>query len=562
MANSTPLLSEAEVLPRAQPKDLSRHFSAMAKLRVKSSISPFFQALIPSVTNLGAGFPLPQTFSADSLEGAIAKPNRFPLHPMSPTSFPSLEISRFAIPKYSSSIPAIIASDNRIDLATALQYQDSTGLPALANFINDFSINHQNQGKIPYLKPETLTTGGAVDAFAKCLSTFANPGDSILMEEVTYFTARDAVSPFGVGIVSMKLDEQGVDAVALNHMLDTWSEKKRGRKPHMMCTVSLGQNPTGSVTPLKRKKMIYEVCQKHDILIFEDEPFWVFQYDIPEVSTDNLLATLVPSYLQIDIDGRVLGINTFTKLIAPGCRVGWIVAQPAFVAKLKFLTDNSTSNPSGFSEAILAQLFRQWGVDGFIRWIAGLRANYLQKRNVLCEALAEGRDIMIHSHYHRHPTFEESTTQSHGTNSKRKRHSEEHSEHHHHNRKSKIRMYEFEVPAAGFLIWVQINTSSHPLSHSSRGKSKLSPSEIIQLLWKHLYGPPYNLLTIPGNIFAATPEVQEEIDAAGVGHLRLAFIGVETSDLKRVVEVFGAAMKSFWEGEGWGSGSLDADEDV
>ena len=77
-----------------------------------------------------------------------------------------------------------------------------------------------------------------MDAFSKCLSTFASPGDSILMEEVTYFTARDAVLPFGLGIVPMKLDNEGIDAVALNRMLDTWSEKERGRKPHMMYTVS------------------------------------------------------------------------------------------------------------------------------------------------------------------------------------------------------------------------------------------------------------------------------------------------------------------------------------
>ncbi|PVH89495.1 PLP-dependent transferase [Cadophora sp. DSE1049] len=536
-------MPKADASPRPQPKDLSHHFSAMAKLRVQSSVAPFVQALTPSITNLGAGFPLAGTFPADSLEGAIAKTNRFPLHPMSPTSFPSLDISRFTIPKFSSSIPAVIATDNRIDLATSLQYQDSTGLPSLANFISDFSINHQNQGKIPYSKPEALITSGAVDAFSKCLSTFANPGDSILMEEVTYFTARDAVLPFRVRIAPMKLDDEGIDAVALNRMLDTWSEKNMGRKPHMMYTVSLGQNPTGSVTPLKRKKMIYEVCQKHDILIFEDEPFWPFQYNISEASTETFLATLAPSYLQIDIDGRVLGINTFTKVIAPGCRVGWIVAQPAFIEKLTFLTDDSTSNPSGFGEAVLAQLFRQWGVQGFVRWIEGLRASYLQKRDVLCEALAEGRDLIVHNR------------------SKRKRHSEEHNEHHH-NHKTKIRMYEFEVPAAGFLLWVQINTASHPLSHTSRGKSRLTPSEIIQLLWKHLYGPPYNLLTIPGNIFAATPGVQKEIDAAGVGHLRLAFIGVETSDLKRVGEVFGNAMKTFWEGEGWGLEALDADEEV
>ena len=99
---------------------------------------------------------------------------------------------------------------------------------------------------------------------------------------------------------------------------------------------------------LDRKKEIYALCQKHDIIIFEDDPYWSLQYNIPSQPGSSFLESLVPSYLTIDTDGRVIGIQTFTKVLAPGCRVGWVVAQPAFIEKLTFATDGTTSNPSGF----------------------------------------------------------------------------------------------------------------------------------------------------------------------------------------------------------------------
>jgi DNA-binding transcriptional MocR family regulator len=220
------------------PKDLSHHLSAMANRRKESSISPFSQAISSSVFNLGAGFPFPGNFPNDTLEGAIAKVTRFPLHPVSPLSPPSLDTSRFTVPKYSSLTPGSIDPAEQIDLASALQYQSSSGYPSLAAFIRDFALNYQNQGKIPYSNPGTLITGGAADGFSKCLMTFADVGDNILVEEFVYFQAKDMVGPFGVGLVPVKLDDEGMSAKSLAVVLSRWDEKKQGKKPHMMYTVT------------------------------------------------------------------------------------------------------------------------------------------------------------------------------------------------------------------------------------------------------------------------------------------------------------------------------------
>lgn len=220
------------------PKDLTHHFSAMANRTTTSSVAVIESALTPSVINLGAGFPFAGNFPFDTLEGALADPNRFPLFPASAISPPSSAEQRFTIPKFSSVTPAAADPDVEIDLATALQYQSSTGYPSLAAFVEDFALNWQNQGKIPYESPETLITGGAQDGFAKCLTTFANIGDSILVEEIMYFSAKDMTIPFDLTLVPVKLDGQGMDPKDLARILDHWDEDSQGKKPHIMYTVT------------------------------------------------------------------------------------------------------------------------------------------------------------------------------------------------------------------------------------------------------------------------------------------------------------------------------------
>ena len=224
--------------PKPAPKDLSNHFSAMAKRTKTSSVAPVESALTPSVFNLGPGFPFAGNFPFDTLEGAIADPNRFPLFPASPLSPPSSDEERFTVPKFSSVIPGAINPDVEIDLSTALQYQSSSGYPSLAAFVGDFALNHQNQGKIPYQSPQTLITGGAQDGFSKCLTTFANVGESILVEEFVYFSAKDMLVPFDLTPVPVKLDDQGMDPRDLAEILENWDESIQGRKPHMMYTVT------------------------------------------------------------------------------------------------------------------------------------------------------------------------------------------------------------------------------------------------------------------------------------------------------------------------------------
>lgn len=122
---------------------------------------------------------------------------------------------------------------------------------------------------------------------------------------------------------------------SLDEILSNWDEKARGaRKPHLLYTVPSGQNPTGATQLLERRKEVYRVSQKHDLYIIEDEPYYFLQMQPytgkgsadppPPATVKEFLDTLIPTFVSLDVDGRVMRMDSFSKVIAPGTRVGWI----------------------------------------------------------------------------------------------------------------------------------------------------------------------------------------------------------------------------------------------
>ena len=137
---------------------------------------------------------------------------------------------------------------------------------------------------------------------------------------------------------------------------------------------SIGHNPTGGTISVQRRKDIYKICVNFDVLIIEDDPYWYLQYPSANKCVSSrssltstpiapakssgypFLDSLVPSYLSVDYQGRVIRLDTFSKTVAPGCRMGWITTQPALCERLLRITETSTQQPSGFVQSVIAEL--------------------------------------------------------------------------------------------------------------------------------------------------------------------------------------------------------------
>lgn len=256
----------------------------------------------------------------------------------------------------------------------------------------------------PYRDWACTLSAGSTSSLSMVYRMFLERGDCVLSEEYTFATAIETSHPLGCRFVGVPMDDQGMIADALDELLDGWDPAAHAgaRKPFLLYTVPSGQNPTGATQGAERRRHIYRVAQKHDLIVIEDEPYFFLQMDPyngggsgeapaalppPPKSRDEFVASLIPSLLSMDVDGRVVRLDSFSKVLAPGSRCGWTVASAQICERLQRHGEVSTQHPAGFSQVILHRLLdEQWGHGGYLDWLAYLRGQYTRRRNVMVRA--------------------------------------------------------------------------------------------------------------------------------------------------------------------------------
>ena len=319
----------------------------------------------------------------------------------------------------------------------------------------------------------------------------------------------------------------------------------------------MGQNPTSGVLSLQRRKELYVVCQKYDIIIVEDDPYWYLQYPsatakLPKKSDPapsphwkssgyDFLDSLVPSSLNIDTDGRVIRLDTFSKTVAPGCRLGWVTAQPALIEKLLRITETSTQQPSGFVQSMIAELLMGppsgkddgkggspddsgWNADGWIRWIEGLRGNYERRMNTMANILEAGSEIVKSG---RRNSLSEALSGSSSNDTDEDEWAVV----------EKTQMYSFDWPIGGMFLWVRLHFENHPLA------SKIGGARLSRAMWIFWTTKPYLVLVTPGTIFSPNDDIREKL---GWQYFRLCFAACDEEELKPISKRFVDGVNAFW----------------
>lgn len=290
-------------------------------------------------------------------------------------------------------------------------------------------------------------------------------------------------------------------------------------------------------------------------MIIEDDPYWYLQFpsaasgeatarnhpvrESREVHTfENssgyeFLDSLVPSYLNVDTDGRVIRLDTFSKTVAPGCRLGWVTAQPAIIERILRITESSTQQPSGFVQSMISELvmgpqpamaefskkskkdqlsFAGWQTEGWVRWLAGLRGVYERRMNRMCDVLEDGRFLVKQATPIKAAESDWAVV-------------------------TKTKMYSFDWPRAGMFVWINMHYESHPLA------SKVPGARMGYLLWIFLTTKPYLVLAAPGQMFSPTPLIRDE---KGWAYFRLCFAAVSEEEVEQCSERFTAGVEAFW----------------
>jgi 2-aminoadipate transaminase len=223
---------------------------------------------------------------------------------------------------------------------------------------------------------ELIITSGSQQGLDLIARVLISPGDVVLVELPAYTGAIAAFKNMQASLVGVNQDEGGIDLEHLDVVVQR--ERAAGRTVKLLYLVPNFQNPTGLLLTLAKRQRLIEWAEKRDVLIVEDDPYGVLYFD--DVATE---AETRP--IRADDDrGRVLYLSTFSKTLAPGFRVGWMVAPPALIERFDTAKQSTDLTSGILDQRIILEAVRR-GVPE--RIAPQLRDVYRRKRDVMEQAL-------------------------------------------------------------------------------------------------------------------------------------------------------------------------------
>lgn len=266
----------------------------------------------------------------------------------------------------------------------ALQYSQSAGIPELLSWLKELQVKLHNPPTIHYPtsqgQMDICITSGSQDGLCKVFEMIINPGDNVLLNEPIYSGTLQALKPLGCNIINVASDEYGIIPDSLKEVLSKWkpedSKNTKKNTPKFLYTVPNGSNPTGHSLTSNRKKEIYELARKYDFLIIEDDPYYFLQFS----------KSWAPTFLSMDIDGRVIRTDSFSKVLSSGLRIGFITGPKPLIERVVLHTQVSNVHPSTFAQLLISQLLHQWGKEGFLAHVESVTNFYRNQKDALLAA--------------------------------------------------------------------------------------------------------------------------------------------------------------------------------
>jgi len=252
----------------------------------------------------------------------------------------------------------------------ALQYTLTEGLPELRSALKEFM--ERKDGIKVESEDNILITSGSQQALDIIGRLFINPGDAVIMELPTYLAAINAFNLQSPRYYGVPIDYEGIIVEKLEELLTKL--KSEGVKPKFLYTVPTAQNPTGITMTMERRKRLLELAEEYDFLIIEDNPYGYILFENMEIK--HLKA--------LDKSERVIYLSTFSKVLVPGLRLGWVIADKEIISKMALLKQSLDLCSSTITQFIAYEAIVSGLVDKQIKILPGF---YKKKRDAMLNAL-------------------------------------------------------------------------------------------------------------------------------------------------------------------------------
>lgn len=261
------------------------------------------------------------------------------------------------------------------DFAQALQYSPTAGLES----IKDVIVDVMDAEGTPARQEDVFTTTGAQQGLDLVGKVFLNEGDAILAEGPTYAGALNAFAAYKPRILHIAMDRSGIIPVAAREGLK--KARKQGLHVKFIYTVPNFQNPTGVTMITERRRELLEIAREFDLIIVEDNPYGMLRFEGEPLPT---LAALEQEDGG-DVD-RVVYLGTFSKIFAPGVRLGWVHAQPGILHKINIGKQGADLCSSTLSQMMIASYFQNADWRAYVKRLTAL---YKERRDTMLDTLAE-----------------------------------------------------------------------------------------------------------------------------------------------------------------------------
>jgi 2-aminoadipate transaminase len=283
-------------------RSINHFLSKSGKSMKRSAIREILKHLQkPGMISFAGGLPAPETFPVEDLKDIVLE---------------------------------ILENDG----ADGLQYGTTEGDPLLRKMLVE---RHNRQGLNISIENLIITTGSqqGIDLLAKI---FLDPGDYVICGLPSYLGGLNAFTVYGAKLKGIPLDENGIKTEILEETVVKL--KELGRKVKFIYLIPDFQNPAGITLPDTRREKIIEIAEKYDLLIVEDSPYREVRF---EGEPQKLM-------YELDKTGRVITLSTFSKIFAPGFRIGWVIGHPEIIDRIVMAKQTADLCTSPFLQKIVA----------------------------------------------------------------------------------------------------------------------------------------------------------------------------------------------------------------
>lgn len=216
---------------------------------------------------------------------------------------------------------------------------------------------------------DIIITAGSQQGLSLLGQLFLNEGDIVLVESPTYMGATTAFAVNFPNFVEVETDDKGMVPEALEAAIEKYGDRVR-----LMYVIPEFQNPTGITWPVERRKAFMDIVNRYDFPVLEDDPYGELRYD----------GDKVPSLKSMDTKGNIIFLGSFSKILMPGLRIAWMVADPVIIDKVVKLKQAVDLQASSFGQRQTSYYIDMFDLD---EHVAKIKALYKKRRDLMCESM-------------------------------------------------------------------------------------------------------------------------------------------------------------------------------